>query len=66
LREAETRVLVPYREYIVYFNSVRPHLGLRQRVPAAPERCAPGALLAGSVHAVPVLGGLYHAYKPAV
>ncbi len=52
-------------EYVAYFNTARPHQGLRQRVPAAPEGCAPRGMLPDSVHAVPILGGLHHAYEPA-
>jgi putative transposase len=53
------------REYVAYFNTARPHQGLGQRVPAAPVGYASGALLPGSVRAVPILGGLHHAYEPA-
>jgi transposase InsO family protein len=53
------------REYADDFNRDRAHQGLQQRVPAAPEGCAPGALLPGSLRAVPILGGLHHAYEPA-
>ena len=63
LGEAHLRRIL--REYVAYFNTVRPHQGLRQRVPAAPEGCAPRMMLAGSVRAVPILGGLHHAYEPA-
>ena len=63
LGEAHLRRIL--REYVAYFNTARPHQGLGQRVPAGPEGCAPGALLPGSVRAVPVLGGLHHAYEPA-
>ena len=63
LGEAHLRRIL--REYVTYFNTMRPHQGLRQRVPDSPEGCAPGALLAGSVRAIPILGGLHHAYEPA-
>ena len=53
------------REYVAYCNTTRPHQGLRQRVPDTPEGCAPRAMLAGRVRAVPILGGLHHAYEPA-
>src|SRR5439155_24967075 len=39
LGEAHLRRIL--REYAAYFNTARPHQGLRQRVPAAPEGCAP-------------------------
>ena len=48
------------REYVAYFNGARPHQGLQQRVPDAPEGCAPRAKLIGSVHPVPILGGLLY------
>jgi len=62
LGEAPLRRIL--REYVAYFNTARPHQGLQQRVPAAPARCVPGGLLAGSVRGVPILGGLHHAYEP--
>jgi transposase InsO family protein len=51
------------REYVAYFNRERPHQGLGQ---ATPER-SPDAMrnLAAPVRAVPVLGGLHHAYQRA-
>ncbi len=63
LGEAHLRRIL--REYAAYFNTARPHQGLQQRVPAAPEGCAPGALPASSVRDVPILGGLHHAYERA-
>ncbi len=63
LSEAHLRRIL--REYAAYFNTTRPHQGLRQRVPAAAEGCARRITLPGSVRAVPVLGGLHHAYEPA-
>ena len=53
------------REYATYFNTARPHQGLRQRVPDPPAECAPRALLPGSVRAIPILGGLHHGYERA-
>ena len=61
----ETHLCYVLRVYVVFFNQARPHQGLRQRVPAAPAGCAPRAMPAGSVGAVPTLGGLHHAYEPA-
>jgi len=51
------------REYVAYFNHERPHQGLGQ---ARPEQ-SPAALLncTGLVSALPVLGGLHHAYRRA-
>jgi putative transposase len=63
LGEAQLRRIL--REYAAYFNTARPHQGLRQRVPAAAEGGARRTILPGSVRAVPVLGGLHHAYEPA-
>ncbi len=61
--EAHLRRLL--REYVAYFNTARPDQGLRQRVPTAPEGCASRAMPAGSVRAVPILGGLHPVYEPA-
>ncbi|HEY8599603.1 MAG TPA: integrase core domain-containing protein, partial [Thermomicrobiales bacterium] len=51
------------REYVAFYNRERPHQGLGQ---ATPER-SPGGMrnLAAPVRAVPVLGGLHHAYQRA-
>jgi putative transposase len=56
------RVLV---EYVRYFNQVRPHQGLGQRVPAPPEPAAVPWTADGPVLAVPILGGLHHEYRRA-
>ncbi len=63
LGEAHLRRIL--REYVAYFNTARPHQGLRQRVPDGREGCVSGTTLPGSVRAVPILGGLHHAYEPA-
>jgi putative transposase len=62
---SEAHVRRTLREYVAYCNTARPHQGLRQRVPAAPAGCAPRAPPAGTVRAVPILGGLHHAYERA-
>ena len=46
-----------------YFNTARPHQGIGQQVPVAGERGR--ARFAGSVMAIPVLGGLHHNYRAA-
>jgi putative transposase len=55
-----TRVL---REYFAYFNQDRPHQALAQATPAPPHDVA--AQGDGPVHAVPIRGGLHHAYRRA-
>ncbi len=51
------------REYVAYFNRAQPHQGLGQ---ATPEPLPRGQdHREGPVHAVPVLGGLHHAYRRA-
>ncbi len=49
------------RAYVEYFNTLRPHQGLNQRVPlaASPRAAAPPG---GRVVVRPILGGLHHAY----
>jgi len=51
------------REYVVYFNRERPHQGLGQATPERPPDARRN--LAAPVRAVPVLGGLHHAYQRA-
>ena len=58
------RVFAPYgvlRAYVEYFNTLRPHQGLNQRIPQAtsPSVVSPPG---GSVLVQPILGGLHHAY----
>jgi putative transposase len=49
------------REYVAYFNQDRPHQGLAQATPE--PSYDPTGNRAGPVRAVPVLGGLHHAYQ---
>ncbi len=63
LGEAHLRRVL--REYACYFNRDRSHQGLGQRVPGAPEAGAALPATSGSVRAIPVLGGLHHAYARA-
>ncbi len=50
-------------EYVRYFNTMRPHQGLDQRIPISkPQRIYAGA---GRVFAMPVPGGLHHNYRVA-
>ena len=60
LGEAQLRRVL--REYVQYFNHARPHQGLAQRIPIAPGEVAGHAIAGGSVRAIPILGGLHHAY----
>ncbi len=49
------------REYVAYFNTARPHQGIGQAVPGAPEPASP-TRPATPIVAIPVLGGLHHDY----
>ena len=53
------------REYARYFNRDRPHQGLAHRVPEAPEAGVARPATGGRVRAIPILGGLHHAYARA-
>jgi len=53
------------REYVAYFNQARPHQGLGQCVPLPSESAAPAQRDARGIVALPVLGGLHHAYQRA-
>jgi transposase InsO family protein len=63
LGEAHLRRVL--REYVVYFNTARPHQGLEQRIPDPGAAHARRAGAGGPVRAVPVLGGLHHTYLRA-
>ena len=54
-------------EYVAYFNRSRPHQGIGQRTPRAPQiPVSPGrSTESDGVLAVPVLGGLHHDYRAA-
>jgi putative transposase len=53
------------REYARYFNRDRPHQGLAQRIPEAVTAGAARGEQGGRVRAIPILGGLHHAYARA-
>jgi hypothetical protein len=50
-------------DYVAYFNGVRPHQGIEQRVPCGPP--TPVGPTAGKIIAFPVLNGLHHEYRRA-
>jgi putative transposase len=51
--------------YVAYFNEARPHQGRGQRVPVPREPPGQARHDAGEIVALPVLGGLHHAYRRA-
>jgi putative transposase len=51
--------------YVTYFNQARPHQGLLQQIPDPPAAVLPAGSCDEPVLAVPILGGLYHAYRRA-
>jgi putative transposase len=61
LREAHLRRLL--QDYVRYFNTERPHQGLGQRIPDRTAGALSQPRVGGPVRAVPVLGGLRHAYR---
>jgi putative transposase len=58
----ELQLIRILKEYVSYFNPVRPHQGIAQRIPA-PAISPPGEAKAGKVMAFPVLNGLHHDYR---
>ena len=52
-------------EYVAYFNQARPHQGLAQRIPEPAAATDPSGGAGSKVIALPVLGGLHHAYQRA-
>ena len=63
LGEAHLRRVL--REYVRFFNHARPHQGLAQQVSSVPGEASRHTLTAGSVRAIPILGGLHHPYAKA-
>ncbi len=61
----ETQLRHVLREYVRYFNDDRPHQGLAQQVPVASREGPTFAATGGGVRAIPILGGLHHAYARA-
>jgi transposase InsO family protein len=59
---SESHLRRALRAYVAYFNGERPHQGLTQRCPVPRETAPANQGPAGRVEAVPVLGGLHHAY----
>ncbi len=53
------------KRYVAYFNQDRPQQGLRQRIPGDAAASLERAASVGKVRALPVLGGLHHAYQRA-
>lgn len=51
--------------YVAYFNRARPHQGLQQQIPDQLAFSRPTEARDGPILAVPVLGGLHHAYRRA-
>jgi putative transposase len=51
------------KTFSVYFNQVRPHQGLGQRIPDPPVRSTFHPNQPHKVIAIPVLGGLHHDYQ---
>ncbi len=78
-REYLDRLLIPdeahlrrvLREHVWFFNHDRPHQDLAQQIPGAPGAASVHTIIAGSmrtagsVRAIPILGGLHHAYAQA-
>ena len=59
----ERQLLRVLRAYVAYFNRERPHQGLGQATPEPPAEET--ASRVGPIRAMPVLGGLHHAYQRA-
>jgi len=53
------------REYVHYFNLARPHQGLHQCIPVAPQLPA-GSAIGAEIVSIPILHGLHHDYQRRV
>jgi len=51
------------RAYVTYFNEQRPHQGIQQQIPAPEQLTQIKQAREGHVKALPILGGLHHAYR---
>ncbi len=51
------------REYADYFNRARPHQALHQQAPDVLSGGPPQRERFGTVHTIPILGGLHHDYQ---
>jgi putative transposase len=60
---SETHLRRILQDYVRYFNTERPHQGLGQRIPDRTAGALSQPRVGGRVRAVPVLGGLHHAYR---
>ncbi len=60
---SETHLRRILKEYVGYFNRVRPHQGINQHVPEPGDTAASSVNALGNIVAFPVLGGLHHAYR---
>jgi putative transposase len=59
----EKHVYRVLRAYVEYFNHLRPHQGIKQQVPESLGSPVPSEQSGGQVIALPILGGLHHAYR---
>jgi transposase InsO family protein len=49
--------------YVAYFNRARPHQGIQQQVPEPSRSALSNHHVGDKLIAVPILGGLHHAYQ---
>ncbi len=59
LSEAHLKAVL--EEWVAHFDRGRPHQGIDQTVPVAPDESSSAS--GGEVVAMPVLGGLHHEYR---
>jgi putative transposase len=53
------------KAYVEYFNQMRPHQGIDQRIPESMNQGTRPPFSNSFVHSHPVLGGLHHEYRYA-
>ena len=61
----EQQLFRALQAYVTYFHQARPHQGVQQQIPNPRAAPLPAEARDGPILALPILGGLHHAYRRA-